>query len=442
MMNLTFHFIFVRDFLASLELLTSALIFFQKQEKRKLFPLRLIGSTIFMFGLSLLISYLVFLVSEQVSYDKGITILISFASLLILFLVQIPTMLFLYKLQKGQLYSIIIFSYVFRQVIFSSYVAIFTFINPDLVFYKFEGLNVPNLAMCLGYYAFFYMAMFIYKAKSASKDDYIREKPILIALSIAITISLFLYIVGEAYSRDESDFMYCLLLLSNVISLLLITSIEYIMRNVFHLKNENAITNQILEEKENQFKFAKANMERLHLVAHDLKHQTAILREGGVEATKVLDNIDKTVKDYESILITENQTLNVILNEKWHYCEKHSIRLSAIVNPEALSKLEIIELYNLFGNLLDNAIEAARKIKDKEKRIISLNVSYEKGVSMIDIRNYFNRVVKVKGDTSKKDKFKHGYGLKSIKSIVDKYNGDLLTKIDNDVFIVKIIIPD
>jgi hypothetical protein len=441
-MNLTIHFIFVRNFLTCMELFFSGLIFFHKQEKRKYFILRLFCLIAFLFGLSWLIAYLSYLVYAACDYETVASLLSGIPCYALFFLIQIPAMKILFQVEKGKASSIIIFSYVYRQVIFSSYVAIFSLINPHFVVQKFEYLNWPNMCMYLGYCLASYLGMFIYNHKKAKVEPYRIEKPVLIILILAISASVILYTIGECYSRNESDLMYSLLLFSNIISLLLITSVEYLTRKIMTLHNENAITSQLLQEKESQFKFAKANMDRLHIVAHDLKHQTAILREGGVEAKKILDNIDSTVKDYESILITENQTLNVILNEKWHYCEKHSIRLSTIVNPDAFRKLETLELYNLFGNLLDNAIEATRKLDDKEKRTISLNVSYKNGVSMIDMRNYFDSTSRIEEDTSKKDKFNHGYGLKSMKNIVGKYNGDLQTKMENDVFIVKIIIPE
>ena len=252
-------------------------------------------------------------------------------------------------------------------------------------------------------------------------------------------------VIGETYSTDNNDFMYCLLLFSNIISLLLITSVELLMRKIYDLRNENQITNQLLAEKGSQYKFAKANMERLHIIAHDLKHESAILRQGGEEAKKILDNLDKGIESYDSILLTENQTLNVILNEKWLYCQKHAIRLSTIVDPTALSRLSTIELYSLFGNLLDNSVEAVMKIKDKSKRAISLNVSHSHGISSIDIRNYFTEFIQIEEglpQTTKKDSNNHGFGTKSIETTVNKYGGDYSCYIENDVFVVKIAIPD
>lgn len=441
-MDLTLHFIFVRNFLTCMELFASAFIFYHKHEKKKFFVIRILGVFAFLFGLSLLVGYLVFIIFKAVGYEKNLYIISSIFAYAVLFLIQIPIMCFLFKTKKKENGSIIIFAYVYRQVVFSSYIAIFTLINPHFVFHKYEYLNWSNICIYLGYLLASYLGMFFYNHRKIPKDTNQIERPILWILILAVSASVILYSIGECYSRDESDFMYSLLLFSNIISLLLVSLIEFISRKMYALRNENIVTNQLLQERENQFKFAKANAERLHIIAHDLKHQTAILRRGGEEAEKVLDNIDNSVKDYESVLITENQILNIIFNEKWQYCQKHQIRLSTIVDPKAFDKLETLELYNLFGNLLDNAIEASRKLNLKDKRTISLKVTYEKGVSMIDMRNYFDKYTKIDNNTSKKDSFNHGYGIKSMKNIVDKYNGDFQTKVEDDIFIVKIIIPD
>ncbi|HBE98680.1 MAG TPA: hypothetical protein DDW18_01335 [Firmicutes bacterium] len=207
----------------------------------------------------------------------------------------------------------------------------------------------------------------------------------------------------------------------------------------------NEVPDPFIQKRRFPFKFAKANTERLNIIAHDLKHESVILRQGGEEAKKLLDEIDKGVKGYDSILLTENPTLNIILNEKWLYCQKHGIRLSTIVDPTAFNQLTTIELYSLFGNLLDNSVEAVMKIKDKSKRTISLSVSHSHGVSSIDIRNYSLEKIKIKDGlplTTKKDSFNHVFGTKSIENIVNKYDGDYSCYLENDVFVVKIVIPD
>ena len=444
-MDKSLLFIFLRFFLLFLEVFLLETMFFKNENKRRFFLLRWIGAFFIMSGILILVSLLTLMIYVSASYERQIVMITSLIGYFLVLACQLPLLLFLYRTEKKRLFTLIIFSFVFRQIVFSLYVSIFTSINTNLLLFKFDFFTWQNFLLYLAFYFVLYLGVFLFCRFQPSYFSYSMETSIIIVLFVAIAANMVVCVIGETYSTDNNDFMYCLLLFSNIISLLLIISVEFLMRKIYDLRNENQITNQLLAEKESQYKFAKANMERLHIIAHDLKHESAILRRGGEEAKKILDNLDKGIENYDSILLTENQTLNVILNEKWLYCQKHAIRLSTIVDPTAFSRLSTIELYSLFGNLLDNSVEAVMKIKDKSKRAISLNVSHSHGISSIDIRNYFTGFIQIEEglpQTTKKDSNNHGFGTKSIETTVNKYGGDYSCYIENDVFVVKIAIPD
>ena len=444
-MDKSLLFIFLRFFLLFLEVFLLETMFFKNENKRRFFLLRWIGAFFIMSGILILVSLLTLMIYVSASYERQIVMITSLIGYFLILACQLPLLLFLYRTEKKRLFTLMIFSFVFRQIVFSLYVSIFTSINTNLLLFKFDFFTWQNFLLYLAFYFVLYLGVFLFCRFQPSYFSYSMETSIIIVLFVAIAANMVVCVIGETYSTDNNDFMYCLLLFSNIISLLLITSVEFLMRKIYDLRNENQITNQLLAEKESQYKFAKANMERLHIIAHDLKHESAILRRGGEEAKKILDNLDKGIENYDSILLTENQTLNVILNEKWLYCQKHAIRLSTIVDPTAFSRLSTIELYSLFGNLLDNSVEAVMKIKDKSKRAISLNVSHSHGISSIDIRNYFTGFIQIEEglpQTTKKDSNNHGFGTKSIETTVNKYGGDYSCYIENDVFVVKIAIPD
>ena len=444
-MDKSLLFIFLRFFLLFLEVFLLETMFFKNENKRRFFLLRWIGAFFIMSGILILVSLLTLMIYVSASYERQIVMITSLIGYFLVLACQLPLLLFLYRTEKKRLFTLMIFSFVFRQIVFSLYVSIFTSINTNLLLFKFDFFTWQNFLLYLAFYFVLYLGVFLFCRFQPSYFSYSMETSIIIVLFVAIAAYMVVCVIGETYSTDNNDFMYCLLLFSNIISLLLITSVEFLMRKIYDLRNENQITNQLLAEKESQYKFAKANMERLHIIAHDLKHESAILRRGGEEAKKILDNLDKGIENYDSILLTENQTLNVILNEKWLYCQKHAIRLSTIVDPTAFSRLSTIELYSLFGNLLDNSVEAVMKIKDKSKRAISLNVSHSHGISSIDIRNYFTGFIQIEEglpQTTKKDSNNHGFGTKSIETTVNKYGGDYSCYIENDVFVVKIAIPD
>ena len=444
-MDKSLLFIFLRFFLLFLEVFLLETMFFKNENKRRFFLLRWIGAFFIMSGILILVSLLTLMIYVSASYERQIVMITSLIGYFLVLACQLPLLLFLYRTEKKRLFTLMIFSFVFRQIAFSLYVSIFTSINTNLLLFKFDFFTWQNFLLYLAFYFVLYLGVFLFCRFQPSYFSYSMETSIIIVLFVAIAANMVVCVIGETYSTDNNDFMYCLLLFSNIISLLLIISVEFLMRKIYDLRNENQITNQLLAEKESQYKFAKANMERLHIIAHDLKHESAILRRGGEEAKKILDNLDKGIENYDSILLTENQTLNVILNEKWLYCQKHAIRLSTIVDPTAFSRLSTIELYSLFGNLLDNSVKAVMKIKDKSKRAISLNVSHSHGISSIDIRNYFTGFIQIEEglpQTTKKDSNNHGFGTKSIETTVNKYGGDYSCYIENDVFVVKIAIPD
>jgi sensor histidine kinase regulating citrate/malate metabolism len=95
----------------------------------------------------------------------------------------------------------------------------------------------------------------------------------------------------------------------------------------------------------------------------------------------------------------------------------------------------------IFGNLLDNAIEASERVKNS--KYIDLFVSYEEGCMILRIRNNFDKVkIDKAGDfvTRKEDDALHGIGIKSVKSTVAKYDGIIEFATDGTEFTVDIMI--
>ena len=106
--------------------------------------------------------------------------------------------------------------------------------------------------------------------------------------------------------------------------------------------------------------------------------------------------------------------------------------------------MDVRDICNIFGNALDNAIEYVKKVSDVEKRLIHVVVSKKQGFLLICFENYFEgNLLYEEGlpKTTKKDKRFHGYGLKSIKMIAKKYDGQVSIDTDNNWFELAIILP-
>ena len=125
-------------------------------------------------------------------------------------------------------------------------------------------------------------------------------------------------------------------------------------------------------------------------------------------------------------------------------CRKENIRFTSIVDGKLLSFLSESDVYSLFGNILDNAIEANKKLNN-EARVIHLSIKKIHNFIVIQEYNgYDGNIVTENGiiKSTKNDKTWHGYGLKSIQYIVEKYHGELKIETKNQTFNLNIIFSD
>ena len=98
----------------------------------------------------------------------------------------------------------------------------------------------------------------------------------------------------------------------------------------------------------------------------------------------------------------------------------------------------------MLGNALDNAIEHTINSDLIEKQFISVNIRKNQQLAFITISNYCNKQPNfVNGIpcTTKSHKKEHGYGMKSIGSIVEKYNGQFHITVEHDIFSLDIMLP-
>lgn len=124
-------------------------------------------------------------------------------------------------------------------------------------------------------------------------------------------------------------------------------------------------------------------------------------------------------------------------------CNENNISFSCDINFSKCSFIEMTDVCSIFSNILDNAIEACNKINNDEK-YIKIRGTVVKSYYVIRCENSKINKVKIKNNkiiTSKKDKFIHGIGLKSVKSSLKKYDGELEIEDFEGEFLLQIYIP-
>ena len=205
--------------------------------------------------------------------------------------------------------------------------------------------------------------------------------------------------------------------------------------------------NAVLKSQYDQYRNYQDSVELIHMKYHDLKHQIAGLRAETDEQkrTEWLDAMEEEMTAFETLDRTGSQVLDTLLAAKLFHCRKHGIRITCVADGKILGFMHVMDLCSLFGNALDNAIENAVLIPEKEKRLIHLQVSERKGFVYIRIENYCEEAIEKNPDglisTTKQDRNRHGFGLKSIRHTAEKYGGTIRFEVRDNWFELEILIP-
>lgn len=164
----------------------------------------------------------------------------------------------------------------------------------------------------------------------------------------------------------------------------------------------------------------------------------------GTERRRYLDEIDNSIGIYDSIVKTGSEVLDTILTEKSLLCRDKDIHIQCVADGSRMGFMDPADTYTIFGNALDNAIEAVQQFADKEKRQIDVLVHVKQQFLVISITNplgaqpVFRNGLPV---TTKTGGDYHGFGLRGVQRTVKKYDGHLTVSTENDCFALKILIP-
>ena len=212
------------------------------------------------------------------------------------------------------------------------------------------------------------------------------------------------------------------------------------------VRKELEAVQNVLQNQYAQYKQSRESIELINYKYHDLKHQIAVLRSEADPGKReeFLDKMEADIKKYENQNKTGNKVLDTVLTTKSLYCAKHNITFTCVADGTLLDFMDVMDICSIFGNALDNAIECELKIPDKEKRLIHVSVSKQKNFLLLRFENYYDTELNYQGGaliTTKQDKEFHGYGLKSIRYTVNKYDGAVSIDTKENWFDLKILIP-
>lgn len=211
------------------------------------------------------------------------------------------------------------------------------------------------------------------------------------------------------------------------------------------LSGEKEMLEKMLEVQANQQRLSKESTDILNMKFHDMKHQLMLMKSmDDNERNKTSEEIEKSIDIYTNIARTNNESMDIVITQKSLLCSSNDIRFTYILSGECLSFMNKTDITSLYGNILDNAIEATKDEKG-EYRIIKLKTYLQNGLVLIQEENYCHKKIIFNKDglpqSDKRDVTNHGFGIKSIRYIVEKYHGEMNIRHENDVYYLSIAIP-
>ncbi len=200
----------------------------------------------------------------------------------------------------------------------------------------------------------------------------------------------------------------------------------------------------------NQMKVMKNSEEKVRGLRHDLKHHLNELmllaeRDQASEIKEYIKHMDDFMTYSKEYVSSGNMDIDSLLNLMLDIAKKELGDVSCRVSIPKDLAIEPFDLNVILGNLLDNAIFAAKQTKEK---YLKVRISYKAGMLLIHIENsYAGQLVKEGRryvTTKKEDIAAHGMGIENVRAVVEKYDGDLSIKDEKQVFQVKAVLyaPD
>lgn len=438
--------LFLYKFVFIIEILIAMHLFSFRRKKRNHFVLRLVGGTLACLGLGAIypIAFYTPLYSSSMFF-----VLFFICTLSLWFVYDIPfrvvfyLSILAYTVQHfaHEVYALLANSFGF---VISSSMGLYGDAAIDLS--KVENGAIVVALIYVEVYLLCYWVLYKIFAKKINQEDIrISNFSIMIFTSLILLVEIvlnsFTLYMPEGYNKGYT----ILLALYNMICCILILYLQISFCLAKNMEQKLEVTSILLHQAEEQYKQKEENVNLMNLKCHDLKHQINRYAKDKKLPDEYIQELEDIVTIYDAPVKTGNEALDLILTEKNLWCQMHGINLTCFADCSQLAFVSVTDIYSLFGNIIDNAVEAVSKLDEKEKKIINIVVRNVNSFVSIQVENYYKGQITFNKKglpmTTKEDENYHGYGLNSVYMIVQKYDGDIKIDTANGIFSLSIFFP-
>lgn len=317
-----------------------------------------------------------------------------------------------------------------------------------------ENYATSLIFTLITYSLLFFGILFIEKRNAANDTSYMKESKEVIAVVLMVIIIFTMSNIGFLVYETAFNFgsyvsIFFIRTLVNFSGMCMLYLLQT-QKQEQHLRKEISSINNVLQHQYEQYLAFREGSTILEHKYHDFKHQVDVIRNEDNKKVRDehLSNLMADLSGYSSKINSGNAILDTILTQKNRHCLNNGIKFTCMTDGKLLNFLETMDLCSIFGNSLDNAIEAVGSNVKEHERVINLKIYQKNKFIIIRLENYYDskslgklRLIDGLPRTSKSDRTNHGYGLKSIKYIIEKYDGTLSVVAKDNWFTLKILLP-
>ncbi len=348
-------------------------------------------------------------------------------------------------------------SAVFWALIYNAMMAI----SEQLVFFSTEyiigirhvkqeelAIIIAVISLCKIVYFIFVETMVIIRNKSKAVESFDVSIVLLIASLLAsLLVFITYYIIESELSLNRKETVWIV-----ISSMVLVSSDILVLWVNIRINERNAETQRIKVQLEQEkadaryYKLENEKNESLEILRHDMNnHLNTML---GMETNSDLkDYITLIMEQYnikKRTTFSNNNVLNGLISEYSSKCYTENIEFVVDIRPGTIDDIVATDIVALFGNILSNAYEAAKQCEENSEKYIELVVKRKHETTFIKCVNSCavppkiigGNLISIKKDSDRK----HGYGMKSIDKIVNKYHGSHIEQFDENEFTISIML--
>ena len=282
-----------------------------------------------------------------------------------------------------------------------------------------------------------YLLLKNFKYKMQMKDSIVLTLVFLIAFAIVV------FTVFNLMNLERTADL-TLYISSGVLATMFFIIFMYSKNNLY-LREQEQLDKVQIAQLQQQYAYYQDKLkdeERIRSVYHDLKNHLLVMesRQNTEETRQMAETLRSQIADYENYVHTGNEFLDIILKDKAEKAREKNIDFSVFIDFNGIDFIEPLDISTMFGNGIDNAIEASEKLPEDQRVILVKAGKVQDFVSILIENNCLDEVHK-DGHTTKADKFLHGFGISNMKKAAEKYKGTCTITQENGKFTLKILLP-